>query len=399
VLMSAVLKEILKVLEEKAIVDYTGHRPEQYARRESQPNHRKLMTGEFCPCVVQLQDKQEGAFFCALDKELQITNYKQYQGEALEAAVGQAVQLSYRMEALETRRIKRIGPTKSNLWRGVQELARARWDWPPLKEWKFKFLMVDGTKVRLQRQGESLVKAELRGACAAEEIRGDFELVCFWVDQDWGTIRRDLSQRLEYPQMQTLFSDGGQGGAENLLSGTMNHQRCFWHWKRDFFCLLFQGGYSKAVREPLRERAEGNALISLKQGDLKQLRTSDRPLAIRLARDIERRFREFLKALQAEKHPKSRSYIENFYSHSLLFFDYWLEGKGCVPITTNIVKSAFSLIVKRAKWVAHRWSEDELINWLKIAFRKIFHQALWQELWREYLRLNKLLTFKMLKVC
>ena len=400
VLMRAVLEEILRALEEKAIMDYTSQAPDRYARHGSQPNHRKLMTsfGEIRHRLVQLQDKQRGTVFCPLVKELHITPYKQYQGEALEAAVGQAVHLSYRLGARETQRIKGFGPTKSTLWRSVQELARARGDWPPLKHRKFKFLMVDGTKVRLQRQGESLGKAELRWAWAAEEIRGDFELVGFWVDQDWGTIRRDLSQRLEYRRLRTLFSDGGPGIAENLLSGTMDHQRCLWHGKRDFFCLLFQDGYSKAAQEPLRELVEVNPLFSLKQGDLEQLTASDRPLVTRLVRAIKRCFRELLEVLPAERYPKSRTYIENFYRHSLLFFDYWLEGKGWIPMTTNIVESAFSRIVNRVKRVGRRWSEEGLINWLKIAFRKIFHPALWRKLWREYLRLNKSLTLTMLKV-
>ena len=53
---------------------------------------------------------------------------------------------------------------------------------------------------------------------------------------------------------------------------------------RDFFCLLFQDGYSQAAQEPLRELVEGNPLFSLKQGDLEQFTASDRPLVTRLVR-------------------------------------------------------------------------------------------------------------------
>lgn len=400
VLMREIVQVILKAVEEKAIEEHTSQAPDRYVRHGSQPNHRKLMTsfGEIRYRLAQLRDKERGVVFCPLVKELQITPYKQYQGEALEAAVGQAVHLSYRLGAQETRRIKGFGPDKSTLWRRVQELARAHGDWPPLKQRKFKFLMVDGTKVRLQEGGRSLGKAELRWALAAEDMGRYFEPVGFWVDQDWRTIRQDLSKRLEYRRLRTLFSDGGPGIAENLLSGTMDQQRCVWHGKRDLFCLLFQDGYTKAAQEPLRELVEVNPLFRLKQEDLEQLTESDKPLVERLVRAIKRCFRELLKVLPAERYPKSRTYIENFYRHSLLFFDYWLEGKGWIPFTTNIVESAFSRIVNRIKRVGRRWSENGLLNWLKIAFRKIFHPALWQKLWRQYLRLNKPLTLTMLKV-
>ena len=141
-----------------------------------------------------------------------------------------------------------------------------------------------------------------------------------------------------------------------------------------------------------------NPLFSLKQEDLEQLTAGDKPLVTRLVRAIKRCFRELLEALPGERYPKSRTYIENFYRHSLLFFDYWLEGKGWIPLTTNIVESAFSRIVNRVKRVGRRWSEEGPLNWLKIAFRKIFHPQLWKNPWRRFLRLNKSLTLTMLKV-
>jgi len=400
VLMRSIIGVILKALEEKAIEEYTNQAPDCYVRHGSQPNERKFVTsfGEIRYKLAQLRDKQRGKVFCPLVRALGIRPYSQYQEEALEAAVGQAVHLSYRLGARETLRITGFGPSKSTLWRGVQGLARDYGEWPSMKHRKFKFLMADGTKVGLQERGWSLGKAELRWAWAAEDMGRDFELVGFWVDQEWRTIRQDLARRLDYRRLRTLFSDGGPGIEENLLSGTMDHQRCIWHGKRDFFCLLFQDGYKKAAQEPLRELVEANPLFKLKQEDLEQLMPSDKPLVERLVRAIKRSFQELLKALPAEKYPKTRTYIENFYRHSLLFFDYWLEGKGWIPMTTNVVESAFSRIVNRVKHVGRRWTEGGLLNWLKIAFRKIFHPALWQKLWRQYLRLNKPLTLTMLKV-
>lgn len=82
-------------------------------------------------------------------------------------------------------------------------------------------------------------------------------------------------------------------------------------------------------------------------------------------------------ALDPERYPKARAYIENFSGNVLVVFDYWLEGKGWILLTTNAIKSAFSRIVNRIKRVGRRWSEDGLMNWLMLAFRKIYQPQLW----------------------
>jgi hypothetical protein len=47
----------------------------------------------------------------------------------------------------------------------------------------------------------------------------------FWVNTDWAAIRRALDLRLNYRRLRVLFSDGGPGIEEYLLSSTMGLQR------------------------------------------------------------------------------------------------------------------------------------------------------------------------------
>jgi hypothetical protein len=77
-------------------------------------------------------------------------------------------------------------------------LTETEGDWPSFKHPPFAFLMVDGTKVQLQKEGVSLGSSELRWAWASEDVGKPFELVGFWVGKDWKTIRRDLGRRLNY---------------------------------------------------------------------------------------------------------------------------------------------------------------------------------------------------------
>jgi len=264
--------------------------------------------------------------------------------------MGQAIHLSYRLAARESERLVGHGPSKSTLWRRLQELAESEGALPPMKRRMFEFLMVDGTKVHLQARGYSLGTSELRWAWAAERVGEPFEWIGFWVEKNWSAIRRDLEGRLNYKRLRMLFSDGGPGIEENLRTLAMGYQSCLVQGKNDFRFLLHADGVKGKKQE---------------------------------------RFLELLAALPEDKYPKTRTYLENFSHQALAFFDYWLDHQLWIPITTNIAESGFSRVVNRIKRVGRRWSERGLINWLRIAFRKIFQLDLWMSLWRQYLRLHR----------
>jgi len=59
-------------------------------------------------------------------------------------------------------------------------------------------------------------------------------------------------------------------------------------------------------------------------------------------------------------------------------------GKGeVIPLNTNAIESAFSQVCNRIKKVGKRWSENGLLNWLKMTFYKIFRPELWSNIWSE----------------
>lgn len=400
-LMKNIVRTILSALEERAIQEYISRHPDRYYRHGHQPRPRKFITyfGPIHFRLAQLLDRQTGNIFPPLTERLSILPYKQYKREALEAAVGQAIHLSYRMAEKEVRRIKGYAPGRSTLHRCVRELAEGYGQWPCLKHRDFKFLMADGTKIKRQGpRGAPLDQAEMRWALASEEVRRRFEPVGFWVAKDWKFIREDLEKRLDYGKLEVLFSDGGPGIESNLLAEGMRHQRCVWHGKRDLTILLYQDGAKKEEQEPFHALMKEILLFSLRKDLLEEVLPPEKELVVELVEDIKHGFDNLIKALDPQKYPKARTYIENFASNALLVFDYWLEGKGWIPMTTNAIESAFSRIVNRVKHVGRRWSDEGLINWLMIAFRKIYKPALWDELWRQYLEIHKKLRFSKLRV-
>jgi len=63
------------------------------------------------------------------------------------------------------------------------------------------------------------------------------------------------------------------------------------------------------------------------------------------------------------------------------FLKHWLDNGEVIPLTTNAIESAFSQVNNRIKRVEKRWSEQGLLNWLKVTFYKIFKPELWTTLW------------------
>ena len=210
----------------------------------------------------------------------------------------------------EIRRIKGYAPGRSTLHRCIKELAEHYGQWPCLKHRAFKFLMVDGTKVKRQGpRGQPLEKADMRWALASEGVKRRFEPVGFWVDKDWGFIRKDLEERLDYKKLEVLFSDGGPGIEDNLLSEGMRPQRCIWHGKRDFTILLYQDGAKKEEQQPFHTLMKEIFLFSLSKELLEEVLPPDKELIVELGEEIKRGFDKLIKAIDPEKYPRARTYI------------------------------------------------------------------------------------------
>ncbi len=73
---------------------------------------------------------------------------------------------------IEVRRVKGYAPAKSTLHRCIKELAELYGQWPSYRHRTFKFLMVDGTKVKRQGpRGQPLEKTDMRWALASEAVK------------------------------------------------------------------------------------------------------------------------------------------------------------------------------------------------------------------------------------
>lgn len=400
-LLSTLTQGIFQALEERAVQTLMENDPGRYRKNGHQSTSRQMKTffGTVYYRLRQMIDDQTGKAIFPLAQTLDLLPYRRYQPGALEPGVGLVMHLSYRQASSEGQRIQGHGPSKSTLHRMVQELAERLGKWPYFKQRPFRFLMVDGTKVHLQgSKGKDLGQVEMRWALASVGPGKPFEPVGFWIGKGWATIRQDLEKRLAYQKIEVLFSDGGPGVEENLLASGMRLQRCLWHGKRDFPYILYQEGLKKTQQEPFKDLLKAIPAFGLTDPRLEQIDSQDYSQVKKLAQQTRQGFEDLLKTLNAKKYPKAHTYLDNLYQHTMTFFDYFLEKKKWIPLTTNAIESAFSRVTNRIKHVGKRWSDQGLLNWLMLALRKIFKPKLWPKLWSQFLKVNQKMQLSTLTV-
>lgn len=402
-LFFALLKALFSAIEQSIVEQMQEQNPGRYVHNGHQPKERHLRTslGPFHYRLAQLYDKVEDKVVVPLRTSGFLPKHHQYTEEATEAGIGAVVHLSYRWSSKEVARIREQAPSASasTLHRRLKEFAQKSCSWPKMKKIPYRFLMVDGTGVRLQGyRGANLGRGEMRWALASLGEHKSFEPVGFWIGKSWQYIKKDLENRLDYKRLEVLFSDGGPGIEEALLAEGMLHQRCVGHGKRDFAYILYADGLKKAEQTPLKEKMEEIPVFRLNKEKLEQLSPDDLPEVKALVEKTQQGFQELIDLLPAEKYPKARTYVENLSQNVVTFFSCWLENKTWIPLNTNAIESRFSQVKNRIWSIGKRWSDNGLLNWLQVTMNKIFRPKMWNDLWSQYMSLNPEFQLAYIKV-
>jgi len=346
-------------------------------------------------------DKKIRKVLTPLPDAISLPRYRRHMPETGEEGIGLVCHVSYRRSAKEMDRILGTGMSKSTLHRQVQDFAQEKCDWPDLKDVPYRFLMVDGTQVRLQEignDGKHSKNVWMRWALASVGEQEKFDLVGIWIDKTWNKIRQDLNKRLDYSKLEVLFSDGDSAVEENLLASGMRHQRCLWHGKRQFPFLLYRDKLNKAQQKEFKDKLASIPAMNLTQSRLERLTPEDLPKVKELAEKTKEGFRQLIDALPEDRYPAGRAYIENLARNVTTFFDIWFANKVWIPLNTNAIESSFSQVKNRIWAVGKRWSERGLINWLKVIVNKIFFPLNWDKLWAEYLNIDPNLLISLTEV-
>jgi hypothetical protein len=277
--METILTTMLEAVEEKAVERQVEKDPQRYCKNghQSKPRQFSCSLCDFSYRFAQLKDRKTGRSLMPLVKALSIPEQVRFLEEALEPGIGLCAHVSFRRAAAEVERIGGQSMSHTTIHRRLQEFARTHAPFGDLKDRPFVWLLVDGTKVHLQgKKGKDLGQVEMRWALASEGPGKPFEPVGFWIDTSRKSIRKDLAKRLDYSKLRVLFSDGGPGIVENLLSSRMRDQRCVWHGKHDFPYILYTEGLKKPDQKPFIDQLNAIAAMTMTKAKLEKLKPQDR---------------------------------------------------------------------------------------------------------------------------
>jgi hypothetical protein len=355
-IMETILTTLLEAIEEQAVERQVEKDPQRYCKNghQSKPRQFSCSLCDFSYRLAQLKDRKTGRSLVPLVKALSIPELVRFLDEAMEPGIGLSAHVSFRRAAAEIERIGGQKMSHTTIHRRLQEFARSHAPFEDLKQRGFVWLLVDGTKVHLQgRNAKDLGQVEMHWALASEGPGKPFEPVGFWIDTSWKGIRKDLAKRLNYAKLRVLFSDGGPGIVQALLSRRMRDQRCVWHGKHDFPYILYTEGLKKPDQKPFIDQLNAIAAMRMTQAHLEGLTPQDRAYVRQLSEQTQQGFEQLLAAL--EPYPKARAYIENLARPVTTFLRWWLQKKEAIPLTTNTIESHFSQVCNRIKRIGRRW--------------------------------------------
>jgi hypothetical protein len=387
-IMLMIIKMLFKAIETRLIEQLKAN--SRYVRNGHQ-RARTLKTslGSLNYAFAQVKDNRTNKTLVPLREALKIPRYIRYQNESMEPAIGLAVHLSYNKADEEIKRIQGTGASRWTVRRRLHEFSDSGCQFGGFKKIPYIFLMADGTKVHLQDSGgKDLGQKQMRWALASLGVGEPFDVVGIWVNKSWEYIAKDLKARLNYKNLEILFSDGEPGIESNLLTKGMRHQRCTFHGKKDFPFILYRDGLKKDEQKDLLELMKLIPALAFSNEQIETISENDKDKVTELCEKTKSSFNELLETLDPEKYPTAHAYIKNLSESVSTFFYYWLENKKWIPFTSNIIENHFSQIKNRIKRIGRRWSDSGLIKWLMVVIQKIFTPENWDSLWEQFLKIN-----------
>lgn len=382
-------RTLLSGIEEKAIKEKLKTNP-GYTLNGHQSTERQIKAsfGDFSYRCAQLYDRVNRKTVIPLQEKLSWPSYRRYMNEAVSGCASLVTHVSFRRAVKEAERMTGTEISAATFHRMFQLFAEGYANWPRQKDIPYRFLMGDGTPIRIQDgRGKSLGKKEMRWAMGSTGEGKPFSLLGFWLDTEWSKIKEELKEIIDYSKIEVLFADG-EKEIQALLEDGMDLQRCVLHGEKELFFKLYLDGFKKKKQEPFKKLMAALPVFQLNKARLEKLSLEDRETVEKMATQSRQGLEEIIKILDPNKYPKARSYLLNLKEDLFTFFDVWLKTGEWIPLTTNALESGFSQVKNRLWSIGKRWTEKGVLNWLKISLLKIFKPQIWGELWDKYLKIN-----------
>jgi hypothetical protein len=202
-IMLCIVKTLFQAIEQKAVNRILMSQTPNIIRfGRCRPRTLRTSFGSFTYGFQKLKNQDTNEILIPLRDALAIRKYRQYQDESMEGAIGLAAHLSYNRSDTEVTRIRGSGASRWTVWRRLQEFSDRQCQFPNFKRIPYRFLLVDGTGVHLQKsRGKDVGQKRMRWALASTGVNQPFDIVGVWVDKTWEAIATDLKTRLHYDNL------------------------------------------------------------------------------------------------------------------------------------------------------------------------------------------------------
>lgn len=375
----------LRSIEDRLWMNLMARNPGRYRHKGRQPRIWQLPFGKVSMPLLKLWDDKERRMVVPLREALDLPAYIRWTEDSLVPSYRLALIQSFRksVKALDGMGPQSATPGHTTLHRRFQGFADKLDPIPYLSHKRgpkpSAYQMADGTKVKLQRAGHDAGGADIRLVVGSLTPQGRLEVLDVSVGDSWDVVAERLRKRFPSPP-KALVSDGEEGIPSALMGPGTIHQRCLFHARRGLKYALYQDGFTKAYRQPFRERFETVGGVHVTQNQLNDIDPKDQARVQQLLEQSEKAFQELLAGIPSDLYPHTVAYLAGLVQDSLAYLRYLLQTGKKLLLSSNRLESIWSRVVLRIKKIGRRWSPQGALRMLAATLVYALHPDRYREL-------------------
>lgn len=287
---------------------------------------------------------------------------------------------SYRRSARELNSIGNLDIKKMELYRIVNSCDLDFQNTKNLKS--VNSLMADGTGYKPHFDDQ---KSELKIMVGLDNQNHPIPIGA-WIFKSWKSIGTELKKNnspsnkklIFKPIANVLITDGEIALIKGLQHLAHHHQRCQWHFVRDFknaYVYLEKGDKAtcRQIQNELYEQIN-NCMDALNK---------DEKSVIDSIVKAELHLEELEKKLKIEKFNKAATYVKNARQELFTHLKIILTTGEDVYRTTSLIERVMRELARRFKRIAHNWSEAGAERLARMLLRFTLDKKGWEEVWRQ----------------
>ena len=336
----------------------------------------------------RLRCRQCGKSTVPLREFLGLEVYQSKTAELEKTVVEVVSEQSYRRSSRHLETIGNIPVPKSTAHRWV---ADSHCDDIDTGTETFDQLFADGTgyKKRCHKEEGTSNRGELRIALGVD-WQGSVVPLGSWSGESWDEIAQEIKGKRQdnQPVADVLVSDGETGLSKALADLCNEHQRCGWHFIRDFNYTLWKDGVSKAERDIQQKDLIHMIGIELPEEDFKSVSRQEHEEISAKLKKAKNDMEQLYNYLMAQGYDEAAGYINRGGKNIFTYLERWLKTGLITPRVSSMIERMMREIARRLKRIAFGWSPAGAAKMARIIIKRFTSAAQWEKYWKDRLKID-----------